>query len=1077
MLMPRCHPGIGRGTGRLLSAARRIAVLSFFSLLIVAPAFPQSAGGARASASPRPNPLSAKSAPHPDKARAESAFQDARRDEQAGDWKSAFAKYSEAVAYAPSNQQYSTLKEHARFQWIQGIVAAAERQVIAGNVPGARALLTEALTIDPNYSVARERLAELKSDAVEDAPDKEQRLAGLPRISPKPGTREFDFRGTVRDAYAEVGQQFGVTMAFEGDVPNRVIRFRTPKVDFDTAVMVLSRQTNTFTRVVDRHTLFVVNDTPQNERQYAPEVEKSLLLPSSVTSDEMNEAVRMVREMTGITRTQLDLSSRTLTLRSTEQNVALAEALLRQIEQPHGEVTLEIEILEVDRTTALQLGVTPPTGSTLLALTPSDIAQLKAAQNNGTLLSVVQSIFGSTGALAATAGSAPVLPPLIAFGGGKSIFLATVPGASANFGEALSTIRSAQRILLRAQDGKPATFFVGDRYPVSLGLLSSDLGSSTTALSAALQAGLTLPRVDFTVGTSPVGVALGDFNGDGHLDMVTANHGDGTTDGTISILLGIGDGTFATQTQITIPGGALSSAPSAVAVGDFDGDGILDIAVTDSANNDVMILYGDGQGNFAAPTAATTYATGPNPVALLAIDLNSGSYVSGSPIPDLAVVNQGDGVAAGTVSVLINDTTGNRTNIFATRVDYPVGVSPKGIAYGDFNGDGRPDLVVTNSTDGTVSVLLQQNDGTTATLGTFAASVPYDTGTAPAGVTVADFNQDAHADLAVANQGASPGTVSILLGNGDGTFSAHTEYSTGSSPTGVLAADFTGEGNPDLAVTDQADNTLDILIGNGDGTFNAPISLPTGNSPVAVVAADLNGDGTNDAVVANESSGSVTVTLNTIQSDVSNPAGQTAYPSADYIDLGLKIKATPRLHSDDEVTLHLEFDIKSLAGASVNGIPVLSNRSIDQTVRLHENETSILSGIVQANEAQIISGLPWTSTVPSVGDLTGNNSTNNQDTELLIVITPRAMRLPPHDMPALYAGHGEPSTPAGSVPGTPLPPVIQPGQPEPTPGGNRPVQPSGPGPQFGQPPTRPGQFGMQPTVPPGGGDNQPRTEP
>ncbi|MGH9681265.1 MAG: FG-GAP-like repeat-containing protein, partial [Candidatus Acidiferrales bacterium] len=622
------------------------------------------------------------------------------------------------------------------------------------------------------------------------------------RLSHKPGTWTFDFHGSVRDAYDAIGRQFGVTMAFNGDVPSRSIRFQAPNVDFDTAILVLSRQTRTFTRVVDRHTLFVTDDTPQNEREYAPEVEKSLLLPSSVTPDEMNEAVRIVREMTGITRTQLDLSSRTLTLRSTEQNVALAEALLRQIEQPHGEMVLEIELLEVDRTKALQLGITPPTGSTLLALTPSDIAQLQAAQNNGNLLSVVQSIFGSTGALAGSSGSAPVIPPLIAFGGGRTIFLATVPGASANFGEALSSVRSAQRILLRAQDGKPATFFVGDRYPVSLGLLSSDLGSASTALSAALQAGLTLPRQDFTVGASPVAVALGDFNGDGHLDMVTANHGDGTADGSISILLGVGDGTFGTQTPITIPGSTLPSAPSAVAVGDFDGDGNLDIAITDSANNDFMILYGDGQGNFAAPTASTTYATGPNPVALLAVDLNGANYVSGSPVPDLAVVNQGDGVAAGTVSIFLNQTTGNRTNIFATRVDYPVGVSPKGIAYGDFNADGRPDLAVTNSTDGTVSVLLQQNDGTTATLGTFEASVPYDTGTAPAGVAVADFNRDGHLDLAVANQGASPGTVSILLGNGDGTFAAHTEYATGSSPTGLFAADFTGEGNPDLAVTD-----------------------------------------------------------------------------------------------------------------------------------------------------------------------------------------------------------------------------------------------------------------------------------
>jgi len=114
--------------------------------------------------------------------------------------------------------------------------------------------------------------------------------------------------------------------------------------------MILSRQTRTFTRVVDEHTLFVTDDSVQKVREYALEIEKDLVLPASVTSDEMNETVRMIREMTGITRTQLNTAARTLTVRSTEENVALAQALLEQIEQPHGEMMLEIEILQVDAT-------------------------------------------------------------------------------------------------------------------------------------------------------------------------------------------------------------------------------------------------------------------------------------------------------------------------------------------------------------------------------------------------------------------------------------------------------------------------------------------------------------------------------------------------------------------------------------------------------------------------------------------------------------------------------------------------------------------------------------------------------
>ena len=1045
MPTPSCHPAQRRRTGWRQRVSRRAAALGLCASLLAVPAMPQSQAPA-----PAPQAAPTKILPPSDKGRAQKAFQAGRAAEQSGDWKAAYADYSEAATYAPTVRQYPILKEHARFQLIQGLVDSAERQALAGNIPNARTLLGQALEIDPNYDVARERLGELTS-AVEAAQEKGPRLAGLPRLHPKPGARDFDFRGTMRGAYEEIGKQFDVTVVFDGDMPDRIIRFRAPGVDFDTALRILALQTQTFTRAVDEHTLFVMADTPQNQRQFAPEIEKTLVLPASVGNDEMNETVRMVREMTGITRTQLNTASRTLTIRSTEQNVALAQALIGQIEQPRGELMVEIEILELNRDAAHQLGITPPESSTVFTLSPDEIKQLQAAQNNGTLLSVIQTIFGSVGALGtSTGGLGSVLPPIIAFGGGNSIFLATVPGASANFSQALSAVRRAQRILLRAQDGKPATFFVGDRYPIDFGLLSSNLSPASTALASGVLAGQ-LPQANYAAGTSPVALALGDFNRDGPTDLVVANHGDGTTNGTISVLLGNGDGTFGTQIPITIPGldladgtpSTLASTPSAVAVGDFDGDGNLDIAVTDEANGNLEILFGDGLGNFTEPTATSTYATGSAPVALLATDLNGDGTV------DLAVVNQENGTTNGTVSVFLNNASGTRVNTFAPRTDYPVGVLPKGIVAGNFNADTRLDLAVTNSGDNTVSILLQNTDVSTAVLGTFTPAVDYSTGAGPSGIAVADFNVDGKLDLAVTNQGASPGTVSILFGIGDGTFPTHTEFATGSGPTGIVAADFTGEGNADLAITDQTDNNLDLLVGNGDGTFTTPISLPSGNAPVAIAALDLNGDAATDAIVVNEAADNLTVTLNTVSSAINSFANQTAYPSADYVDLGLKLKATPRLHSDDDVTLHLEFDIKSLAGSSVNGIPILTNRSLDQTIRLREGETSVMSGIIQNNEARSISGWPWTSSVPTVGDLTGENTVNNQKSEILILVTPRALRLPPRDAPALYAGHGEPSTAPGPIqqPVNEQPPAQAPQAPPP---GGQPVVTPGVGPQPGQ---------------------------
>jgi Flp pilus assembly secretin CpaC len=1046
-IQARCHLAIRSRADRLVKVSRRLAAVAFAGLLIVAPVLPQSSGGPSATAAAQTPPPSTPH-PQPDKSRARTAFQAGRRAEQSGDWKAEFAAYSEAVTYDPSSREYAILKEHARFQVVQSLVDSAERQAIAGNIPGARALLTQALGIDPNYVVARERLAELTPSSVDAEVAKSPRIAGLPRLIIKPGTQTFDYRGTVRGAYEEIGKQFDVKMVFDGDLPDRAVRFQVPNLDFDTAVMILSRQTRTFTRVVDAHTMFVTEDTPQKEREYTLEVEKQLLLPASVTNDEMSETVRMIREMTGITRTQLNTATRTLTVRSTEQNVALAQTLLEQIEQPHGELMLDIEILELDRTTANQLGITPPTSTSVFALTLSEIRQLQAAQNSGTLIQILQSIFGSS-AVSSASGSA--LPALIAFGGGKTIFLATMPGASVNFGTALSTVHSAQRVLLRAQDGKPATFFVGDRYPIDLGLLSADLNSTSTALAAALLSGLTLPRTDYNTGKGPVSVAIADFNKDSHPDLVVANQ----TDGTISILLGNGDGTFAAQTTIAIPVGVTAASPSAVTTGDFNNDGNIDIAVTDMANGRVMILLGKGDGTFQTPVA---YPTGSNPVALVTQDFNADG------VPDLAVVNKGDGTTASTVTILLgNKVKGVADGTFVTppkQTSPPgVGVAPSAITTADFNSDGNVDLAVTNRTDNTLSILLGKGDGT------FGAQTTFATGNGPAGIATADFNNDAHADLAVSNQ--TDGTVSILLNKNDGTgsFFAQTPYTAGSSPAGIIAANFTGT-NTDLAVADESasNGTVDVLIGNGDGTFTAPISLPTGNSPIAVAGADLNGDMTIDLVTANNASNTVTVTLDTLQSSGNSSSSQTGYPSAEYEDLGLKVKATPRLHDNNEVTLQLQFDLKKLAGTSINGIPILSNRQIEQTIRLHENETSVLSGILQSSGIRSTSGWPWISTAPGVGLLTGEDTTNIQQSELLILVTPRALRFPPHSAPAVYAGRGEPATPAGGpVPG-------QPGVPPPAPAGApNPNQP----PQGGRGPFVPGgQPGQAP-----GTDVQPQQQP
>jgi hypothetical protein len=335
-------------------------------------------------------------------------------------------------------------------------------------------------------------------------------------------------------------------------------------------------------------------------------------------------------------------------------------------------------------------------------------------------------------------------------------------------------------------------------------------------------------------GTKPFAIAAGDFNHDGIPDLAVANSG---TD-TVSVLLGNGDGTFQTQQTYAVGNGAYS-----VAVGDFNGDGNLDLAIANLSDNTVSILLGNGDGTFQAQH---TYGTGGGPNAVAVGDFNGDGNL------DLAVVNQTDN----TVSILL----GNGDGTFQAKQAYATGKGPVSLVVGDFNGDGIPDLAVANNTDNTVSILLGKGDGS------FPTQVPYATGKNPISSAAGVFMTNGFLDLAVAN--LSDNTVSVLMGNGDGTFQSQATYPTGNSPYAVAAGSLSGVGEVDLAVANSDDNTVTILDSNGNGHFTAGSSYnlfhpySTGAGPISLALADLNGDGMTDMAVLNNTGDTVTVLLN-----------------------------------------------------------------------------------------------------------------------------------------------------------------------------------------------------------------------
>lgn len=393
------------------------------------------------------------------------------------------------------------------------------------------------------------------------------------------------------------------------------------------------------------------------------------------------------------------------------------------------------------------------------------------------------------------------------------------------------TSRSLQATVPAAQISNAGTASVTVMTPGPGGGISNQVFFPITNASSSVS----FSTQSMAVGSNPNGIVTADFNGDGIPDLAIANQGSNT----VSILLGDGDGTFTAGAPLDT-----GNQPATLVAGDFNGDGAIDLAVADVADSRILVFLGTGTGTFipAAPVDCNLVAECGNavdPVAMAVGDFNGDGNL------DLAVVNHsistisilfgaGDGTfrlqsttpatLSGPTAIAVGDFNGDgladlavsnpTTNTVAILIGHTSGVfkssgtiattGPGMLVAADFNNDQKIDLAILNPATNKVTVFLGNGDAT------FQSGVPYATGSGPASILVGDFNGDGVLDLATVNSAAN--SVSILLGVAGGTFQPHSDTTAGGNPVWLATGDFNGNGKLDLAVTDSTGNSISIFL-------------------------------------------------------------------------------------------------------------------------------------------------------------------------------------------------------------------------------------------------------------------------
>jgi general secretion pathway protein D len=835
--------------------------------------------------------------------------------------------------------------------------------------------------------------------------------------------RDFDLQGDSKQVYGDVAKAFGLDSVFDGDYqPTPLLHFRMENAAYHEALHGLELATGTFIVPVSSKLFLVAKDTPLKRSQNEPVVVVTIPLPDAGVQQDFTSLVQAVQQATDIEKASFDSQTRTLVLRDRLSRVLPAKALLDQLLYPRAQVMMDLKLVEISRDKTTTYGVDFPTMFSLTSLS-------NWLQNQITLPTNVSGF--------------------LSFGGGKTLLGLGIMNAAAVAQMSDSSGKVLWATELRGEERQPATLHVGNRYPV---LTAGYFGSTGAATIPGTTATGTTPTGTTPVtstGATGVGVLTlsatsvpWTYTSDG-VSPQAATISVTSTNGAIGFTASVTSSSpwlvvdDASLTAGTLPASlVISPAAGLTALGTGSYVGTVQVAGSDGSVGYITVTLSVNGGTqdltltpstiaLAAQTGGLTAVQGVTVAStvggtLSAIVAGPGLSLTASsttvePTTPATLTIQGNptGLSAltylGILSVTVGDLTEETTVSFSVTSSGSLHLSQSSIPWTYIAGGALP-----ASTNVTLSAATTTVTSFTATASSANSWLLVDGVTTVSDSLPATLVISPAASLADLGTGTYPGTVQITGSDGSIAYINVTLTVNGGTASGLTVSPGSVSLNASLqgstvnqtitVISDVAGDLSATVTGSGLTLSTVSSTVDAGVATTFTLYADPTG------LAANTYIGAVTVTAagvtQTIQVNFSVGAissgsnGTSTYSppaSFTYEDLGLSLKLTPAVHDITEVSLDIEIEVKLLTGQSVNGVPVISNRSLKSVARLKNGEWAAVAGLLDTNEARNISGLAGLSQIPYLGALVSTHEHDKSRDEVILLMRPRVLSIPPGD--------------------------------------------------------------------------------